>query len=168
LNDPVEELNMKSAFLISVLLSVCLFGLGCGSGIGNPFAGGQFDVGEHHLSFSHSVAEWDTAHDKLVLKFDLLTGSAFPYAAVTVEEVSTIQVDKQREVKVDIFLSEDKSYKSSPDLPDANAMITFSQFDLSPVGAVSGTISGLAQWVEEPIETPVDLVAEFQDVPIAN
>jgi hypothetical protein len=164
----MEETNMKSAFFLTAIFSICLFAMGCENGIGNPFAGAQFDVGDHHLSFSHAVADWDTANDRLVLKFDLLSGSSYPTATVTVENVSTIEANVQRAVTVDVAVSANTSYKSASNIPNANAMITFSQFDLGPVGAVSGTNSGAAQSVQNPSDTPVDLTADFQDVLISN
>jgi len=164
----MEETNMRSAFLLAAMLSVCLFAAGCGSGIGNPLSGGQFDVGLHHISFSHSVAEWDTTNNRLVLKFDLLSGAKYPYATATVEGVTTIKVDQERDVVVQINIAAGMSYESTPALPGATAKIIFSQFDLGPLGAVSGEINGMAQRIEDSGEAPVILYATFEDAPVSN
>jgi hypothetical protein len=132
------------------------------------FVGSQWDVGDNHVSFSHGVAEWDTADNKLVLKFDLITGSSYPTAQVTVEKVSTLGVNQSREVAVKINLSKDESFESKPSDTEATAAIIFTRFDISPFGGVTGTIEGMARSVENPGDAPVLLEASFTDVPITN
>jgi hypothetical protein len=159
---------MKTYSIALAFLIISLSISGCNSGIGNPFAGGQFDVGSHHLSFSHAVADWQTANDRMVLKFDLLSGSSFPTASVTIENISTVQVNVEYDTTVDIAISQGNTYKSSPTTAGATAKIKFTQFDLSPTGAVTGIITGMAQSVENPSQAPVDLAADFADVLISN
>ncbi len=155
------------AVIMTILLSYQLF-IGCNEGTGNPFTGSQWDVGQHHVSFSHAVAEWNTAENALILKFDLLSGSTYPDAVVRVEEVSTLTVNVPREVTVNLAISQTLNFECDPDDPDASATITFTRFDLAPLGAVSGYIEGNAKWLEEPGEAPVALIAQFENVIVTN
>ena len=157
---------------LSVTITAALFAIllltGCGEGVGNPFSGSQWDVGVHHVSFSHAVAEWDTAEDMLILKFDLLSGSSYPTARVTINEVSTLAVNSPRQATVKISISKNLSYESNIPDQDAQAVITFTRLDLNTLGGVSGTITGKSQNMGDQSEQPADLFAAFDDVAITN
>jgi hypothetical protein len=146
----------------------CALALGCGEGLGNPFGGSQWDVGTHHISFSHGVADWQTATDTLVLKFNLLTGSAYPDATVTVADISTLSVNQPKVVPVHIAISQDTTYESNQSDLGAQATLTFSRLDLTTLGGVSGTITGNARRVPDDGLQPVTLEASFDDTPITN
>jgi hypothetical protein len=159
---------MKYILSLSAIVLAMLLMAGCGDDIANPFTGSQWDVADNHISFSHAVAEWDTADNKLVLKFDLLSGSSYPTATVTVEKVTTLAINSPREVTVKISISNGVTYESKPTDTDAQATITFTQLDLTTFGAASGTITGMAQRTENLSEAPVELSADFNGVPITN
>jgi len=148
-------------------IMIVLLGFGCESS-GNPFAGSQWDVGVHHLSFSRGTAEWDTANNQLILKFDLLSGSSYPTAEVTVESVTTLDVGDTRNADIHIAISQGMEYECVAGDADYNATVTFTRLDLTPLGAVSGTIQGTARRIGDPSEPPVDVTGEFQDVIVTN
>ena len=132
------------------------------------FTGSQWDVGDNHVSFSHGVAELDTAGNRLLLKFDLISGSSYPTAQATVENISTLSVNQSREVTVRLSLSQSETFESKPADTEATATIIFTRFDISPFGGVTGTIEGMARSIENPGDAPVLLEASFTDVPITN
>jgi hypothetical protein len=157
---------------LSVTITAALFAIllltGCGESVGNPFTGSQWDVGVHHVSFSQAVAEWNTADNTLILKFDLLSGSSYPTARVTINEVTTLAVNSPRQATVQISISKDLSFESNIPDPDAQAVITFTRLDLNPLGGVSGTITGMSQNMGNQSEPPVDMFAAFENVPVIN
>jgi len=145
-----------------------LFSAGCNEGTGNPFAGSQWDVGEHHVSFSHAVADWNTTANRLDLKFDLLSGATYPDATVLVDSVSTLTVNTPRQCSITISVAQGITYECDPADPDAVAEITFTRLDLGPLGAVTGTITGMAKSVENPADAPVEITASFENVAVVN
>lgn len=157
---------------IVTILTTCilLLGLstGCNEGAGNPFAGSQWDIGIHHVSFSHSVADWNTAQNQLDLKFDLLSGAQYPDAVVNIDEVTTLSVNTPRDIELTIMISQDLQFYCDPTDPDAMAQVTFTRLDLSPLGAVSGTISGFAKDANDPSQPAVAISASFENVPVVN
>ena len=130
------------------------------------FMGSQWDVGGNHISFSHAVAEFD-GYQTIELKFNRLSGSSWPNAQVTVEDLIHLSIT-QGEATVRINLSPTVSFISQPSDTEANAYVTFTWLDLSTYGSVSGTIEGMARSVEHPGDAPVLLQASFTDVPIKN
>ncbi len=159
---------MRRSCFLAITLLTCLLFCGCNSGTGNPFAGSQWDAGVHHISFTQTVAEWNTALNRLELKFGLLSGSSYPNAIVIVEEVTTLTVNQPRDVTVNLEISQDLVFQVDPTFPDTNATITFTQLDLNTLGAVSGTITGMAREVGAPGLDPVALTAGFDQVIITN
>jgi len=160
--------NMKRLFLgISLLLLIMIF-TSCDGGTGNPFAGSQWDIGVHHVSFSHAVADWNTTDNRLDIKFDLLAGSTYPDAVVLVDSLTTLAVDTPRECTIVILIADGLTFESSPSDPDAQAEINFTRFDIGPLGAVSGTITGMARHMESPLDPPVAITASFENVVIVN
>jgi len=149
------------------LLAACLVATGC-EGSGNPFAGSQWDVGVHHVSFSQGVAEWNTAENKLELKYGLLSGATYPNALVVIDEVTTLTINQPREVSLTINISQDMTYEADPTLAPASCTVTFTRLDLTTLGGASGTITGLARRVGYPGEAPVVLTASFDDMVITN
>ena len=158
---------MKPVYTLIAVLAACLVATAC-EGTGNPFAGSQWDVGVHHVSFSHGVAEWNTAENRLELKFDLLSGATYPNALVVVDEVTTLTINSPREVTVRINISQNLSYEADPAFSGANATVTFTRLDLDPLGAVSGTIDGTVRDVLNPTDPPVALQATFADMIVTN
>jgi len=157
---------MRSIAVITSVLAICLFSLGCGEGVANPFAGSQWDVGSNHVSFSHGVAQWDTVHNSLKLKFNLLSGTTYPDAVVEVANVTTLAVNDPREASVTISISQGMTYETITGDADASATITFSRLDLTTLGAASGTITGQLKRVEDPSEPPAVFTAGFDSAPI--
>jgi hypothetical protein len=154
------------AFLfIGVLIAVA--GMGCES-TGNPFTGSQWDVGANHLSFSHAVAEWDTANNQMILKFDLLSGSSYPTAEVTVKGVTTLSVGDTRDADVHVAISQGVEYECIAGDADVNATVTFTRLDLNPLGGVSGHITGMARRIGDPSEPLATLTGDFSDVIVTN
>ncbi len=158
---------MRRIFSITALLVVSAILLGCESS-GNPFAGSQWDVGIHHLSFSQVVAEWDTANNRMILKFGLLSGSSYPNAEVVVDGVTTLTVNQPRDCDVTVAVSQGEEYECIAGDADINATITFTRFDLGPLGAVSGQLTGIAQRIGVPSDPLVDLEGSFNDVIVTN
>jgi len=158
---------MKSIPLFAAILVAVAILAGC-EGAGNPFTGSQWDIGVHHVSFSHAVADWDTANNRLELKFDLLSGATYPHALVTIDEVSTLTTNQPRDVDITVAISQGMTYECVAGDPDINATITLTRLDLAPVGGVSGTITGMARRVENPSDAPVALTASFENVVVMN
>jgi hypothetical protein len=160
---------MSRSIICSFLLLLSLSLYGCGSeGIINPFSGSVWEVGNNNISFSHAVADWDTANNRINLKFDLITGASYPDAIASVEEVSTLTVNNAREVNVVVSIADGRTYACDPSNPDSNATVIFSRLDLNPLGGVSGRIDGMVQRVEDINEPPVELHATFESVPVTN
>ena len=159
-------MRIVTILITSVLLLV--MSAGCDEGTGNPFAGSQWDVGIHHVSFSHAVADWNTTENNLELKFDLLSGATYPDAVVLIDTVTTLAVNTPRECPITIIISQDLQFYCDPSDPDATAEITFTRLDLSPLGAVSGTITGWAKNSDDPGEPAVAISASFENIPVVN
>jgi len=159
---------MRPLFIAALLMTAMILG-GCGgNGIANPFSGSVWKVGIHNVSFSHAVAKWDTANNRLDLKFNLITGTTYPDAVVSVPEVTTLTVNNPRSATVVIAIADGITYTCDPSNPHATATVIFSRLDLNPLGGVSGRIDGMAQRVEDPDEPPVEIHATFNSVPITN
>jgi len=159
---------MRHTFIFIPVLLLCLLFAGCDSGTGNPFAGSQWDAGVHHVSFTQAVAEWNTALNRLELKFGMLSGTSYPNAIVIVPEVTTLAVNQPRAVTINLEISQNLIFQVDPTYPDSNATVNFTQLDLNTLGAVSGTITGAARQVGEPGLAPVALTANFDNVIITN
>jgi len=158
---------MRTIPVLFAIALLMLFSLGCES-TGNPFAGSQWDVGEHHVSFSHAVADWNTTANILDLKFDLLSGSTYPDGTVTIDSVSTLTVNNPRQCLITMKVAAGITYVCNPADPDAVAEVTFTRLDLGPLGAVTGTITGMAKSVENPADAPVEITASFENVAVVN
>ncbi|HEX9745590.1 MAG TPA: hypothetical protein VGB30_09200 [bacterium] len=156
-------ISIATAVLISLF---ALTSAGCESS-GNPFAGSTWTAGTHTVSFSHGVADWSTADNMIVLKFDLITGASLPDATAAIPEISTLKVNESRGVAITLAISSSLHFTADPSDPDANANIVLTRLDLGPLGAVSGTITGKVRSVENPSQI-LDLNASFSDAPIAN
>lgn len=154
--------TILAAIAIPILL---LTATGCETS--NPFSGSTWNAGIHTVSFSHGVADWSTADNKLILKFDLITGTSYPVAQVDVASVTTLTVNQPREVPVTLGISATENFHTVAGDPDATATVVFTRLDVGPLGAVSGNITGKLRSVENPSETVV-LQATFADVPIVN
>jgi hypothetical protein len=165
--DRFQENPMKTthAFIIFLAILVSFLGIGCDSGIGNLFTGSQWTVGANNVSFNHATATRETTTNQLVLKFNLLSNASYPDAVVTVDNITTLQVNESREVTVVLKIAAGDTYQTET---DAIATITFSQLDFATTGAVSGTLTGLLQHVETPADAPVDLSASFEDVMVSE
>lgn len=160
---------MRCSFIAAALLVIALSFTGCnGEGVGNPFGGSQWTVGQHHLSFSKGVADWDTANNRLVLKFSLSSGATYPNAEVIVEGVTTLAINVPKLVTVKIAIDMNTHYESKPSDTGAQATVTFTRLDITNLGGVSGEITGLTRSDENPSETPVNLQASFKNMPVTN
>lgn len=142
---------------------IVIFGIGC-EGTGNPFTGSQWDVGEHHLSFSRARTTNDSAANRLILRFDLLSGTSYPKAEVTIDGVTTLNVGDTRDVDVHVAISQGVEYECIAGDVEINATVTITRLDLTPIGAISGTIQGMARRIGDPTEPLVMVTGEFQDV----
>jgi len=152
---------------VSIGILILFIGIGC-EGTGNPFTGSQWDVGVHHLSFSRVAAEWSTADNQLILKFDLMSGSSYPTAEVTVDSVTTLNVGDTRDADVHVAVSQGVEYECIAGDIEINATVTFTRLDLTPLGAVSGSIQGMARRIGDPTEPLVMVTGDFKDVIVTN
>ena len=148
---------------------------GCGGGGSPPpplQPSARVVVGDYNLAFKSVYAGYLSADNTLgifMIQDPQTSQSPYPFATVSVEGASALQVGTPADCGVAVVIAEDISFASGtewPGEPDPISSVTFSRLELTAGGRVSGSVTGTAMRPEDPQPSPVGLSCSFKDVPV--